>query len=83
MAESVKSSGSEPTGTNPRIFRTTGAHQVTCIAYIDTEGRLATASVDHRLRVYEYRGSEWILLEKWRGHDAEVFDASRLKDDFE
>ena len=36
--------------------------------------RLAVASGDHYLRVWDKDGTNWKLTDKWRGHDAEITD---------
>jgi WD40 repeat protein len=36
--------------------------------------RLVTGSADHRLRIFDLKDGEWVLLEEWRGHNAEVTD---------
>lgn len=79
MAEALRQPAKERPRTNFRSFKNIGANEVTCIAYNDLENRLAIASVDHKFRVYEYRNSEWNFVEKWRGHDAEVLDASHFE----
>jgi len=41
--------------------------------------RIALASADHRIRVYDAGlDNSWNLVDQWRGHDAEVLDASLL-----
>lgn len=40
--------------------------------------RLATASSDHKLKVWDKKGDEWVLIDEWRGHDAEITDVSLL-----
>jgi nucleoporin SEH1 len=36
--------------------------------------RMVTASSDHRLKVWDKREENWILIDTWRAHDAEVVD---------
>lgn len=38
--------------------------------------RMATASSDHRLRVWDRKDESWVLVDGWRGHDAEIVDVS-------
>ena len=39
--------------------------------------RLALCSADHKIRVYDAGpNNAWNLVDQWRGHDAEVLDAS-------
>ena len=52
---------------------------VLCLKYNDPGDKLAVALSDHRIRVYSKSSSnkpEWKLFDQWRGHDAEIFDAS-------
>lgn len=50
----------------------------TVIKYNHPGTQLAIALSDHRLRVYQQNEDtqKWSLLDQWRGHDAEIFDAS-------
>lgn len=34
--------------------------------------RMVTASSDHHLRVWDKRKDNWVLVDSWRAHDAEV-----------
>lgn len=36
--------------------------------------RMVTASSDHRLKVWDKRDENWVLIDSWRAHDAEVVD---------
>ena len=38
--------------------------------------RLLTASLDHRVRVWDQKESGWELIDTWRAHDAEIRDVS-------
>ncbi|KAL1959725.1 hypothetical protein VTO42DRAFT_1311 [Malbranchea cinnamomea] len=38
--------------------------------------RLLTASLDHRVRVWDQKESGWELTDTWRAHDAEIRDAA-------
>ena len=39
--------------------------------------RLALCSAEHKIRVYDAgQDNAWNLIDQWRGHDAEVLDAS-------
>ena len=58
-------------------FDNTPADDILAIAYNNPGDRLAIASADHRLRVYsEIADRQWSLFDQWRGHDAEIVDAS-------
>lgn len=53
---------------------------VLAAAYNFYGDRLATASADHRLKVWEKKGAEgWDLVDSWRGHEAEVTDVSQKR----
>lgn len=36
--------------------------------------RMVTASSDHKLKVWDRKDENWILIDTWRAHDAEVVD---------
>ena len=38
--------------------------------------RMATASSDHTIRVWDKQGDAWELMDSWKAHDAEVTDVS-------
>ena len=39
--------------------------------------RIVLCSADHKIRVYNIdQSDEYFLVDQWRGHDAEVLDAS-------
>lgn len=39
--------------------------------------RIVLCSADHKIRVYNIdEDNEYFLVDQWRGHDAEVLDAS-------
>jgi nucleoporin SEH1 len=38
--------------------------------------RIATASSDHRVKVWDQKDGEWQLVDTWRAHDAEIRDVS-------
>lgn len=41
--------------------------------------RVVLCSADHKLRVYNVdETNEWTLIDQWRGHNAEILDASLL-----
>ena len=42
--------------------------------------RMVTASSDQHLRVWDKKGTEWVLTDKWRAHDGEITGVcSRLR----
>lgn len=50
---------------------------VLAVAYNSSGSRIALGSADHRIRVYDVqRDGAATLIDQWRGHDAEVLDAS-------
>lgn len=60
-----------------RNFDHGAADIILAIAYNSSGTRLAVGSADHKLRVYDLeQNNDWILIDQWRGHDAEVLDAS-------
>jgi len=53
------------------------ADVVLSAAFSPSGNRIALSSADHRIRVYDAGlDSSWNLVDQWRGHDAEVLDAS-------
>jgi hypothetical protein len=38
--------------------------------------RLVTASLDHRMKVWDLKDGQWQLIDTWRAHDAEIRDVS-------
>jgi nucleoporin SEH1 len=40
--------------------------------------RMATASSDHRIKVWDKKDDSWTLVESWKAHDAEIVDVSNL-----
>lgn len=36
--------------------------------------RLLTASLDHRMKVWDLKDGQWQLVDTWRAHDAEIRD---------
>ncbi|KAJ5444569.1 uncharacterized protein N7458_008441 [Penicillium daleae] len=38
--------------------------------------RLLTASLDHRMKVWDLKDGQWQLVDTWRAHDAEIRDAT-------
>ena len=46
-------------------------------AFNSSGTRIVLCSADHRIRVYNiHQSEEYFLIDQWRGHDAEVLDAS-------
>jgi WD40 repeat protein len=38
--------------------------------------RLVTASLDHRMKIWDLKDGQWQLIDTWRAHDAEIRDVS-------
>ena len=55
-----------------------GATDIVLAAAFNHAGtRIALCSADHKIRIFDLDAkSDWTLTDQWRGHDAEVFDAS-------
>jgi WD40 repeat protein len=50
---------------------------ILAVAFNSSGTRIAIGSADHKIRVYDVeQGDDWVLIDQWRGHDAEVLDAS-------
>lgn len=54
------------------------AHDIMLAACFNPSGtRIILCSADHKIRVYNiHENDEYSLVDQWRGHDAEVLDAS-------
>ena len=53
------------------------ANVVLAVSFNSSGSRLALGSADHKIRVYDIEQDEKsTLIDQWRGHDAEVLDAS-------
>ena len=60
-----------------RSFEHGAADIILTIAFNSSGTRIVVGSADHRIRVYDIeQNNDWILVDQWRGHDAEVLDAS-------
>ena len=56
---------------------TTSADIILSAAFNPSGNRIALASADHRIRVYDAGPDQaWTSLDQWRGHDGEVLDVS-------
>ena len=83
MVETVNPIDPESIETGFQSFENTAIDDTLAIAYNHKGDRLAIASADHRLRVYmEAFDRQWTLYDQWRGHDAEIIDASSLEHRF-
>ncbi|MCJ1260309.1 epoxide hydrolase, soluble (sEH) [Lobaria immixta] len=60
-----------------RNFDHGAADVVLAVAFNSSGTRIALGSADHKIRVYDVEEDETsTLVDQWRGHDAEVMDAS-------
>lgn len=60
-----------------RNFDLGAADIILAMAYNSSGTRIAIGSADHRIRVYDLeQNDDWSSIDQWRGHDAEVLDAS-------
>lgn len=70
----------KPPGTRNNGFTSIdqeAADVVLSAAFNPSGDRIALSSADHRIRVYDAGlDNSWNLVDQWRGHDAEVLDAS-------
>lgn len=51
---------------------------VLAVCYNLYGNRLATASADHHVRVWDKIDGTWTLTDAWRAHDAEILDVRFL-----
>lgn len=62
-----------------RSFDHGAADLVLAISFNSSGTRIATGSADQRIRVYDIeQNNDWVLIDQWRGHDAEVLEASLI-----
>ena len=55
----------------------TAADIILSAAFNPSGTRIALASADHKIRVYDAgRDNAWTSVDQWRGHDGEVLDVS-------
>ena len=58
-------------------FEHAAADIVLAASFNSSGTRIILCSADHRIRVYNIdQSDEYFLVDQWRGHDAEVLDAS-------
>ncbi|KAL9123676.1 MAG: hypothetical protein Q9217_006917 [Psora testacea] len=78
MISTVKSTDPGIRQSSFQNFENVAADNVQALAFNSPGNRIAFASADHKLRVYNSNPArEWTLFDQWRGHDADVLDASR------
>lgn len=70
----------EPNKSGFQSFENAAADAVLAISYNSSGKRLATASADHKVRIYDNgdqtTDTQVTLIDQWRAHDAEIFDVS-------
>lgn len=61
-----------------------GATDVVLAAEFNPSGsHLVVCSADHKIRLFmAIQRDTWSLIDQWRGHDAEILDASLLNPNF-
>ncbi len=60
-----------------RNFDHGAADVILAVAFNSSGTRIALGSADHKIRVFDIEQDEnSTLVDQWRGHDAEVLDAS-------
>lgn len=60
-----------------RSFEHAAADIVLAASFNNSGTRIILCSADHKIRVYNIdQSDEYFLVDQWRGHDAEVLDAS-------
>ena len=58
-------------------FEHAAADIVLAASFNSSGTRIILCSADHKIRVYNIdQSDEYFLVDQWRGHDAEVLDAS-------
>ena len=58
-------------------FEHAAADIVLATSFNNSGTRIILCSADHKIRVYNInQKDEYFLVDQWRGHDAEVLDAS-------
>ena len=58
-------------------FEHAAADIVLAASFNSSGTRMILCSADHKIRVYNIdQNDEYFLVDQWRGHDAEVLDAS-------
>lgn len=77
--EGLQSPPSSPNKTGFRNFDHGAADIVLAAEFNPSGTRLAVCSADHKIRLFAVgHGDAWVLVDQWRGHDAEILDASPL-----
>ena len=65
----------QPDKSGFQSFEHVAVDVVLAISYNPSGKRLATASADHKIRIYDNEANaNASLIDQWRAHDAEIFD---------
>lgn len=77
MNENNKPNDIEGVKNGFQSFEHAAADIVLAASFNDSGTRIILCSADHKIRVYNIdQSDEYFLVDQWRGHDAEVLDAS-------
>lgn len=77
MEDTDSTNGIEKAEGGFQSFEHAAADIVLAASFNSSGTRVVLCSADHKLRVYKVDPfSAWNLMDQWRGHDAEVLDAS-------
>ena len=77
MGENNKASDFDETNSGFQSFEHAAADIILAACFNPSGTRIVLCSADHKIRVYNIdQKDEYLLVDQWRGHDAEVLDAS-------
>lgn len=77
MSEKNKLSEGEGRRNGFQSFEHAAADIVLAASFNSSGTRMILCSADHKIRVFNIdQSDEYFLVDQWRGHDAEVLDAS-------
>lgn len=69
----------KPTGNGFQNFDHGATDTVLAAEFNSSGTHLAVCSADHKIRLFAAGPTDaWTLIDQWRGHDAEILDASCL-----
>ena len=77
MSDNKSLNGVEGRRNGFQSFEHAAADIVLAASFNSSGTRIILCSADHKIRVYNIdQSDEYFLVDQWRGHDAEVLDAS-------
>ena len=77
MGENNDSNEIDETRSGFQSFEHAAADIILAASFNSSGTRIILCSADHKIRVYNIdQKDEYFLVDQWRGHDAEVLDAS-------